>query len=268
MGNDSGLLLCLIEAVQRAGKIVREYFESATLQVSRKTASYDLVTPADRESEGIIVTLLERFFPNIPVIGEERGLRTTYPEAFYVDPLDGTFNFACGLPFFAVSIGYWRDGEPLLGVVYDPLREDLFWAQSGEGAFLNGERIQVSSIENLEGSALVTGIPYRKERLPVAIQTIELIIEVTDFRVLGSASLNLCYLARGVFDGYWEYDLAPWDLAAGVVIAREAGARITDPSGEPFVLARGDVLAATPGIHEDLVRILARGHEGTMASQR
>lgn len=254
MNND--LLEAMVSAALEGGKVVRAYFRSKNLRVVQKSVSYDLVTIADHEAQEAIVSVLQSTFPHIPIVEEEGGRLASHSRAFYVDPLDGTFNFARGIPFFAVSLGYWEDDRPWVGVVYDPLREDVFTARAGEGAFWNNERVWVSDVVSVEGSVLVTGVPYAQKTFPRVIEDLRVIIRHTDIRVLGSASLNLCYLAAGIIDGYWEYALSPWDLAAGVLIAREAGAIVTHPSGKPFSLFLGDVLAANPNIYPKLLALL------------
>ncbi len=248
------ILEAMIIASLSGGGILKKYFEEKNFSISRKSVSYDLVTSADRESQEKIISILTGRFPHIPIIGEEGSKEIPhYREAFYVDPLDGTLNFVHKFPFFAVSLGYWKDDEPIAGVVYNPLTKDLFYAQKGEGAFLNGEKIRVSATTSVEGSLLVVGFPYQEEGLLKTVEDIKSTMKITDLRVLGSASLELSYTALGIIDGYWEYALSPWDLAGGVVIAQEAGAIVSAPDGGKFDLFKGDILAATPGIYRELV---------------
>lgn len=253
----SSILEAMIVASLTGGSILRKYFEKENFSVIQKSVSYDLVTNIDKESQEGINAILSKHFPDIPVIGEEGSIQTgKQSQAFYVDPLDGTFNFVHKYPFFSVSLGYWENNEPVIGVVFDPVRRDLFYSQKGEGAYLNGERIHVSDRTSLEGSYLVTGFPYKEGKHPRIEKEIRSVMKLTDLRVLGSAALELCYVAKGIIDGYWEYDLSSWDLAGGVLIAQEAGAVVTKPNGEDFDLFEGDVLAASPVIHQKLLEAL------------
>lgn len=246
----------IIESVLMAGDILRKYYENGNFSISKKTISYDLVTTADKESQEIIISYLSSKFPRIPILGEEGAELKEYERAFFVDPLDGTLNFVHKIPFFAVSIGYWEDNEPKVGVVYDPIRKDLFYAKKGEGAFLNGKRIYVSSPSSLENSIFVTGWPYDKYKMEKAINSANKLLKYTEYRALGSASLELCYVGMGSFDGYFEFGLYPWDLAGGVLIAMEAGARISKTNGEEFNLFDGEILAIAPSIYEEFLKVM------------
>lgn len=255
----SSILEAMIVASLTGGSILRKYFEKEKFSVVQKSVSYDLVTNIDKESQEEINTILTNRFPDIPVVGEEGSIQAErQSRVFYVDPLDGTFNFVHKYPFFSVSLGYWEDNVPVAGVVFDPIRRDLFYGQKGEGAFLNGEKITVSERTTLEGSYLVTGFPYKEGKHPRIEKEIRSVMKLTDLRVLGSAALELCYVACGIIDGYWEYDLSSWDLAGGVLIAKEAGAVVTNPNGEDFDLFEGDVLAAPPAIHQKLFEALKK----------
>ncbi|MDK2896555.1 MAG: monophosphatase [Candidatus Atribacteria bacterium] len=248
------ILEAMIVASLTGGNVLKKYFERENFSIVQKSVSYDLVTSVDQESQAEIVSILNDRFPEISVVGEEGNSQLQkHSKAFYVDPLDGTLNFVHKFPFFAVSLGYWENDEPLVGVVYNPMNKDLFYAQKGSGAFLNGERIRVSAPTSLAGSLLVTGFPYKEEKLLRVVKDISSIMRLTDLRVLGSAALELCYVAAGIIDGYWEHALSPWDLAGGVLIAQEAGAVVSAPDGGKFDLFAGDVLAAAPGIHQKLV---------------
>jgi myo-inositol-1(or 4)-monophosphatase len=243
----------------RSGDILREYFENHNYSISQKTSSFDLVTTADKESQKIIVCALSSRHPGIAVIGEEGAKIEKHAKVFYVDPLDGTLNFVHKIPFFAVSIGYWENGEALIGVVFDPIRKNLFYAKKGEGAFLNRKRIKVSSPKSLGNALLVTGWPYNKDRHHEAVRDVKSVLNFTEVRALGSAALELCYIATGTLDGYWEYSLSPWDLAAGVLIAKEAGAVISTPSGEEFDLFKGDILAIAPSLFQEFIALIKKG---------
>ena len=252
------ILETMITVAFRSGDILRKYFENNNYSVSQKTNSFNLVTTADKESQKIIVSTLSSLHPGIAIIGEEGAKIEKHTKVFYVDPLDGTLNFVHKIPFFAVSIGYWEDGKALIGVVFDPIRKDLFYAKKGEGAFLNGKRIKVSSPKSLGNALLVTGWPYNKDKHRKAVEDVKSVLNFTEVRVLGSAALELCYIAMGILDGYWEYSLSPWDLAAGVLIAKEAGAIISTPSGEELDLFKGDVLAIAPSLYQEFIELIKK----------
>lgn len=254
----ASILEAMIVASLTGGSVLRKYFERENFSITQKSVAYDLVTNADRESQAAVVSILNDRFPEIPVVGEEGNSQfRKYSQVFYVDPLDGTLNFVHKFPFFAVSLGYWEEDEPVVGVVYDPMSKNLFYAQKGDGAFLNGDKIRVSTPTSLAGSLLVTGFPYKAEKLLQVVKDISSIMKLTDLRVLGSAALELCYVAAGIIDGYWEHALSPWDLAGGVLIAQEGGAMVSAPAGGKFDLFAGDVLAASPGIHQKLVEVIS-----------
>jgi len=254
------ILETMITLAFQSGNILEEYFENHNYSISQKTSSFDLVTTADKESQKIIVSTLSSYYPEIAIIGEEGAKIEKHTKVFYVDPLDGTLNFVHKIPFFAVSIGYWEDGKALIGVVFDPIRKDLFYAKKGEGAFLNGKRIKVSSPKSLRDALLVTGWPYNKDKRHNAVEDVKSVLNITEVRILGSAALELCYIATGILDGYWEYSLSPWDLAAGVLIAKEAGAIISTPSGEEFDLFKGDILAIAPSLYQEFIELIKKGN--------
>ena len=253
------ILETMITLAFQSGNLLEEYFENHNYSISQKTSSFDLVTTADKESQKIIVSTLSSYYPKIAIIGEEGAKIEKHTKVFYVDPLDGTLNFVHKIPFFAVSIGYWEDGKALIGVVFDPIRKDLFYAKKGEGAFLNGKRIKVSSPKSLRDALLVTGWPYNKDKRHNAVEDVKSVLNITEVRILGSAALELCYIATGILDGYWEYSLSPWDLAAGVLIAKEAGAIISTPSGEEFDLFKGDILAIAPSLYQEFIELIKKG---------
>ena len=249
----------MISVAFRSGDILRKYFENYNYSISQKTSSSDLVTTADTESQKVIATTLSSRYPEIVIVGEEGAKIEKQAKVFYVDPLDGTLNFVHKIPFFAVSIGYWEDGEASIGVVFDPVRRDLFYAKKGEGAFLNGKRIKVSFPKSLGNALFVTGWPYDKDKHHKAVEDVKSVLNFNEVRVLGSAALELCYIAMGILDGYWEYSLSPWDLAAGVLIAKEAGAIISTPSGEKFDLFKGDILAIAPSLFQEFIALIKKG---------
>jgi myo-inositol-1(or 4)-monophosphatase len=213
----------------------------------------DLVTEVDHHSEAYLLQSIREGFPEDTIISEETGeLNGAGKQCWYVDPLDGTVNYAHGIPIFAVSIAYADAEGILLGVVYDPLRSECFSAERGKGAWLNGRPIHVSETPDLIHSLLVTGFPY--DMLTTSNSNLDNFSRLSRMtqgvRRLGSASLDLCYVAAGRFEGYWELKLGAWDIAAGILIAREAGAVISDINGEPEVMQPPySILVANPHLH-------------------
>jgi myo-inositol-1(or 4)-monophosphatase len=242
-----------VAAAQQAGKIIAEAYRTDFQVYYKQETLTNLVTEVDRQSEAAIVELLSSAFPDHHILAEEGGEALRNPSAYrwYVDPLDGTTNFAHGFPMFCVSIGLEAEGRMVLGVVYDPLRRELFEAQAGQGAFLNGERIHVSKVTDLKKALLVTGFPYdhigRTENLPYFSR---FALESQGVRRTGSAAIDLSYVAAGRIDGFWESGLKPWDIAAGSVLVVEAGGSITDFLGNPFSVHGTQTLASNGLIHQ------------------
>ncbi len=232
---------------------------------SRKPAvdfkgAIDLVTEMDRKVERFIASELSRSFPGFDFLAEEaqRNVATGSEFRWVVDPLDGTTNYAHGLPIFSVSIALEHHGKVVVGVVYQPVLNEMFAAQKGRGARLNGRRVSVSTRSHLHHSLLVTGFPYdmhttRDDNLKYFRRLSK---RARAVRRLGSAALDLCYVACGRFDGYWELKLAPWDVAAGSLVATEAGARITTMEGRPFSMYGRSLVAAGPRLHGTLLSCL------------
>ena len=236
---------------REAGAILRAGYASEH-QVNYKGV-IDLVTEVDHQSEAYLLGEVRRDFPDHHIFSEESGVIEGNDEnIWYIDPLDGTVNYAHQVPIFSVSIAYASHGRLTLGAVYDPLRDELFSAERGRGATLNGAQIQVSSVMELRRSLLVTGFPYDiwdtpQDNFGNFVRFAKLTQGV---RRLGSAALDLAYVAAGRFDGFWEISLKPWDVAAGGLISEEAGARVTNIMGvENYLAAPLSILAATPGIH-------------------
>jgi myo-inositol-1(or 4)-monophosphatase len=247
----------LLTAALEGGKILREHFRSEKVEAKTKSGHADLVTNVDVKTQEAIIQILSRDLPGVQIIGEEKENEEASGEVIYVDPLDGTLNFFHGQRQFAVSLGYWVDRVPAVGVVFNPVDEDLFVAASGQGAFGNGRPIRVSPYRRLSQSVLATGWPYDKNDLPRALRSLERLLPITqEVRVWGTAALALCYLAAGALEGYWEWGLYPWDIAAGVVIAREAGCRITSIDGGLFDLNQGVILATNGLVHEEMLTYL------------
>ncbi len=254
----SGSLLAVaIEAAKISGRIQIAGLKQ-TRKIRTKGESTNLVTDIDLRCEEKIIAHLKQHFPDHEYFAEESGKsRQPSPYRWLIDPLDGTTNYAHGYPAFCTSIALEKDGLIELGVVYDPVRKELFSALRGEGAFLNGESIGPSGIEDLDRALLVTGFPYDIRTSEKNIdQFCRFLLRAQAVRRDGSAALDLCYTAMGRFDGYWEFSLAPWDLAAGSLIVTEAGGHVTSPTGQAFSLYQGEILASNGPLHSALLRVL------------
>jgi myo-inositol-1(or 4)-monophosphatase len=220
---------------------------------------FDLVTEADRASEALIVERLRSHFPSHAILGEEGGDREGSSDyRWYVDPLDGTTNFAHGFPAFNVTMGLEHKGELIAGVILDPIRNELFMAERGSGAFLNGKRIQVSKAARIEDALVATGFPSRKRHLNVNVHFYyQLAMMSHGVRRAGSAALDLAYVACGRLDAFWEFGLNPWDIAAGVLLIREAGGTCSDMYGGPFKIRNPHLLADNNLLHSGMVGLFA-----------
>ena len=245
---------------RQSGAILRAGYDTEH-QVGYKGV-IDLVTEVDHQSEELLLGELQRDCPDHHILSEESGIIPGSDEhVWYVDPLDGTVNYAHHIPIFCVSIAYVSHGTLTLGAVYDPMRDEMFLAERGKGAYLNGRRLHVSSTTEMQKSLLVTGFPYNAWNTPqdnfdnfVRFGKIS-----RGVRRLGSAAIDLCYVAAGRFDGFWEMALNPWDVAAGGLIVEEAGGRVTSVSGEAdYISSPQSVLACTPGIHARMLEELGR----------
>ncbi|OGD19482.1 MAG: inositol monophosphatase, partial [Candidatus Aminicenantes bacterium RBG_16_63_16] len=245
------------EAAGAAGALLRRGLDEAK-EIGYKGA-VDLVTNFDRLAQELIVDRLSAAFPGHAFLAEE-GLRPGKEAEFLwvIDPLDGTTNFAHRLPVFAVSIGLVFQGAPVAGVVLDPIREDMFTAAAGAGAFLGSRRIHVSGVSDLDRSLLATGFPYDIRESPVnnLDHFRNFCLRAQAVRRCGSAALDLCYLACGRFDGFWELKLKPWDVAAGALIVIEAGGRVTDLDGGKFRIDNGETVASNGLIHDPMLAVL------------
>ncbi|MEM6492112.1 MAG: inositol monophosphatase family protein [Pseudomonadota bacterium] len=248
------------KAARKASRhFARDFGEVENLQVSRKGPA-DFVSAADLKAERILREELLKARPNHGFLGEEgEEVKTQDGGRWIVDPLDGTSNFIHGLPHFAVSIALERDGALAAGAVYQPLTDELFWAAKGAGAFLNNRRLRVSSRKSMADSLFATGIPFLgRGDHPRFLRQLDAVMGVSaGVRRFGAAALDLVYVAAGKFDGFWESGLAPWDIAAGALIAQEAGALVTDFGGGGDWLTSGDIVAAPPALHEGLRAIAA-----------
>jgi myo-inositol-1(or 4)-monophosphatase len=244
-----------VEIAQEAGKILREEMDRPP-DISYK-GDFDLVTQADRRSEAHIVSRLQKYFPDHAVAAEEgTGKDTSSEYRWHVDPLDGTTNFAHRYPCFCVSMALAREQELLLGVVYNPIYDELFTAARGEGASFNGKKIQCSKIDALKNSLLCTGFPnHNRGANPNFHFYWDFTLRSHGVRRDGSAALDLAYVAMGRFESFWEFGLNPWDTAAGVVLVEEAGGKITDMRGQPYTLGGPSILASNGLVHAEMLKV-------------
>jgi myo-inositol-1(or 4)-monophosphatase len=244
---------------REAGRILRRRFRTAVRITVKGPA--DVVTAADIEAQGLIVRRLQRKFPGHGILAEE-GLDATAGTdwRWIVDPLDGTKNFARGVPSFCVSIAAERDGRVELGVVHDPMHDELFVSVRGCGAWCNGRPIRVSGVNALQAAFLGTGCPHRVQRFAGSVGRTftRFAMYSLGVRDRGAGALDLCYVACGRFDGYWEIDQSPWDIAAGGLIVEEAGGRMSDFRGGPFDIFGGETVASNGKIHDQILAVLAR----------
>jgi myo-inositol-1(or 4)-monophosphatase len=246
-----------VRAAVAAGQVLRQHF-GRPQQVEHK-GEIDLVTALDRRAEALIAEHVRAAFPDHAILAEEGTTGGASAEhRWLVDPLDGTTNYAHGYPVFAVSVAYERAGRVVLGVVYDPLREELFLAEAGQGATLNGRPIRVSPTAELSQSLLATGFPYDRALFPAALRRWEaLSYRAQAIRRGGSAALDLCCVAAGRLAGYWERPVQPWDLAAGALLVTEAGGQLSSLAGGPPDLYSGELVATNGRLHAELLAILA-----------
>jgi myo-inositol-1(or 4)-monophosphatase len=245
----------IIDISRQAGSLIREGF-GKSLHIEYKTNEINLVTEIDKASEKLIIDFIKKKYPSHSILAEEGGGVTKDSEYIWVvDPLDGTTNFAHGLPIFSVSIGLQKNNETIAGVVYDVMRNIIYSAELGGGAFADSEQIKVSTTESLKHSLLVTGFPYNIAENPEGAFEIftALTKNVRGVRRLGSAAIDFCYLASGVFDGFWEVYLHPWDICAGKLIAEEAGGLITDFNGNSIDIYSNKILSSNSKIHDQII---------------
>lgn len=248
-----------IEQIAReAGEVVRNGF-GKHLDIQFKTGESNLVTQIDKASELLIVNFVKKNYSSHGILAEEgSNVKGSSDYLWVIDPLDGTTNFAHGLPIFSVSIGVQKNNETIAGVIYDVMKDELYSAEKGSGAFLNGNKINVSKNSILTQSLLVTGFPYDINDNPEhAFERFTALTKASrGMRRLGSAAVDFCYVARGIFDGFWEIHLHPWDMAAGMLIVEEAGGKVTDFESNPTNIYTKKVLATNGLIHKDMIEII------------
>ncbi|MBC7910662.1 MAG: inositol monophosphatase [Pyrinomonadaceae bacterium] len=248
-----------IQTARDAGRVLAERFGRA-IEVNNK-GDIDLVTESDLAAERLIVERIKSYYPRHTILAEESGETIAVIEEsewkWIVDPLDGTTNYAHGYPCFCVSIALERAGTVEIGVIYDPTRDELFAAERGQGATLNGRSVRVSETDDLNRALLCTGFPYNvRERGDFARHFHNFIMHAQGVRRDGSAALDLAYVACGRFDGFWEEGLNPWDVAAGVLLLEEAGGRVSRYDGAPFDIYTPPILASNGLVHEDMMHVL------------
>jgi myo-inositol-1(or 4)-monophosphatase len=252
------LLNTAIKAARRAGKIIMRYASQLDRLTVESKGRNDFVSQVDREAEAEIIDVIRRAYPHHAVLAEETGRQGESDYLWIVDPLDGTTNYLHGYPQYAVSIGIYHQGKPYQAVVFDPLKNDLYTASRGAGAQLNDRRMRVSGVSHFDKALLATGFPFREMRhLEVFIDTFRAILpQVSGVRRAGSAALDLAHVACGKLDGFWEFGLSAWDIAAGSLLVQEAGGLVSDFCGRPLQLESGQVLVGTPRVHAELLAVI------------
>ena len=260
MSTQSALLKVMSDAARKAARgLNRDFGELGELQVSKKGAA-DFVSAADLKAEQTIFEMLQKARPGYNFHGEERGLieGTDKTHTWIVDPLDGTTNFLHAIPHFAINIALQREGAIVAAVTFNPVSNDLFWAEKGKGAFFNDKRLRVAARQRLDEAVVATGIPYLGHGSHAGFlkELHQISQRVAGVRRFGAAALDLAWVAAGRFDGFWERDLSPWDLAAGILLVTEAGGRVTDADGGEAILSRGSICAANLDLHPQLLQRL------------
>jgi len=245
-----------VRAARQAGSLLLRYHNRLDQLAVSKKSDHDYVTEADRAAEDAIIATIRKAYPDHGFLAEESGAHGKGDYLWIIDPLDGTTNFLHGLPQFAISIALRHRGQLVSGVVYDPLREELFTAEKGGGAFLNDRRMRVSSRRNLEGALIGTGIPFRDQRFVDQYLGMlkALLRDTSGIRRPGSAALDFAYVAAGRLDGFWELGLSTWDFAAGALLVREAGGVVSDLSGGERYLDTGNVVAGGIKVHAEILK--------------
>jgi myo-inositol-1(or 4)-monophosphatase len=261
-------ILQIVEVVARqAGAVLLEGY--GNVRHIQQKGAIDLVTEFDKRSEEVIISAIQQKFPDHAILAEESGHNKTISEyQWVIDPLDGTTNFAHGIPIFSVSIGLLRNNSPVAGVVYDPYRNEMFSAERGHGARLNNNPIHVSSRTDLGQAVISTGFPYDLRTNPRNnfTQFVQFQLRTQSVRHLASAALDCAWTAMGRLDGYWEFGVKPWDIGAGALIVREAGGRVTSADGDENLLADDSILLSNSLLHDQMLRVLREGNEAPLPS--
>ncbi len=249
------------DAARKAARgLNRDFGELAELQVAKK-APADFVSAADLKAEQVLFEALTKARPGYGFLGEERGLieGSDKTHRWIVDPLDGTTNFLHAIPHFAINIALEREGVVVAAVTYNPITNELFWAEKGKGCFVNDKRLRVAARKHMDEAVLATGIPFlgHGQHAKFLKELHQISQRVAGVRRFGSAALDLAWVAAGRYDGYWERDLKPWDLAAGLLLVTEAGGKVTDADGEADILASGSIIASNLELHPQIASRLA-----------
>lgn len=255
------MLTTAMEAAREAGRFLKENVGKVRTIEIKEGEVRNLVSEIDKGSEERIIGMIKRRYPSHAILAEESGASAAAADTrWIIDPLDGTTNFLHGVPIFSVTIGVEHKGEMVAGVVYDPNLDEMFSAEKGSGAFLNGRRITTSDSAELISSLLVTGFPYDIAAHPgdAVGHFVEFLMAARGMRRLGSAAIDLAYVAAGRFDGFWEVHLNPWDMAAGVLLVTEAGGTVSGYAGEPLNIYGKKIIASNGHIHGAMVEVLGR----------
>ena len=250
------------EAAKKAGRLALSNMGHPG-KISHKSGFGDLVTETDKQCEALVIGIIKKHFSDHAILGEESGGNASEEGVSWViDPIDGTTNYAHSFPFFCTSIGVRVDGDTCIGVVYDPSRDELFVAEKGKGAFLNDKKISVSDIPLVKRSLVATGFAYQVSRKMEMLPYFRLmLIQAQAVRRAGSAALDLCYVACGRFDGFWEFGLKPWDTAAGDLLVREAGGTVTTLEGDSYDPFKEKIVASNGTIHKEMLNLLNSSQE-------
>ena len=251
------------KAARRAGTMIYRSLDSMDKVKVEEKAPNDFVSNIDKRAERMIIETIHEAYPEHNILAEESGTQTVDSEddtTWVIDPLDGTTNYLYGIPQYCVSIAVMQNGRIQHGVVYDPIKDEIFSASRGQGAVLNGNRIRVNATKTLQGSLIGTGTPYRASDNIDAYMALlkDLMIQCRDIRRPGSAALDLCYVACGRYDGFFEFGLSSWDMAAGALIIEEAGGIVDDLKGKQDYLNTGDIVAATPKLFREFVQLIRK----------
>jgi myo-inositol-1(or 4)-monophosphatase len=256
----NSLLAVAMTAAQCGGEVLRRFFRALDPSQVAEKAQNDFVSAADRASEEVITSYLASRTPGLGILAEEGGAHGGAGSRWVVDPLDGTANFVRSFPHFAVSVALVVDGRVEVGAIYDPMRDELYSAARGAGAWCNGRRLRVTGRPGLGGALLTTGFPFRVHHLLDTYLRVfhDVFLEVAALRRPGAAALDLAHTAAGIFDAFFEFCLSPWDVAAGALLVREAGGVVTNLDGGDEIFAHGNVVAAGPGVHGELLAVIRR----------
>ncbi len=254
----------LVAAALEGGEIVRESFQTEAVRVAAEKSWGNFVTNIDLLVQERVFRSLRTTLPGVEVVGEESETHAIPEEAVIVDPLDGTLNFMHGYHEVAVSLGYWRCGRPVAGAVYNPIADDLFQAAGGHGALRNGTPIGPTQRSELRDCLFATGWPYDRREYPRVFRVLKRFADACrEIRISGSAALNICYVAAGALDGYWEWGLFPWDLAGGAAVAFAAGCRLSTRSGADFDVAGHEIVVSNGPVHSEILRVLGEREESS-----